>query len=126
MGNISDLLNVSMNKLKEMIEANTIIGTPIIQNNIIIVPVSKLHLGFIAGGSDIKPTSSKEDVLFGGGSGAGFGITPIAFLVINGSEVNLLAIDESTHIAEKLIDLVPKAVDRCKTLFKNNAPIEKV
>ncbi len=126
MGNIADLLNVSMNKLKEMIEANTIIGTPIIQNDIIIVPVSKLHLGFVAGGSDIKPVISKEDVLFGGGSGAGFGITPIAFLVIKGSEVNLLSIDETTHIAEKIIDLVPKTFDKCKTLFKNNAPIEKI
>lgn len=126
MGNIADLLNVSMNKLKEMIEANTIIGTPIIQNDIIIVPVSKLHLGFVVGGSDIKPTISKEDVLFGGGSGAGFGITPIAFLVINGSEVNLLSVDESTHITEKIIDLVPKTVDKCKTLFKNNAPIDKI
>ncbi len=126
MGNITDLLNVSMNKLKEMIEANTIIGTPIIQNDIIIVPVSKLHLGFVAGGSDIKPTISKEDVLFGGGSGAGFGITPIAFLVIKGDNVNLLSIDESTHIAEKIIDIVPKTVDKCKTLFKNNTPIEKI
>lgn len=126
MGNITDLLNVSMNKIKEMIDANTIIGTPIIENGVVIIPVSKLHLGFVSGGSDIKPNSSKEEVLFGGGAGGGFGITPIAFLVINQDEVNLLSIDESTHIAEKLIDLVPKTVEKCKTLFKNNAPIEKI
>ena len=126
MGNIADLLSVSMNKIKEMIDANTIIGTPIIEGGTIIIPVSKLHLGFVSGGSDIKPNSSKEEVLFGGGGGGGFGITPIAFLVISNNEVNLLSIDESTHIAEKLIDLVPKSIDKCKTLFKNNAPIEKV
>ncbi len=126
MGNISDLLSVSMNKIKEMIDANTIIGTPIIQNETIIIPVSKLHLGFVSGGSDIKPNSSKEEVLFGGGAGGGFGITPIAFLVIHNNEVELLSIDESTHIAEKLIDLLPKSIDKCKTLFKNNAPIEKI
>ncbi|MDE5855863.1 MAG: GerW family sporulation protein [Anaeroplasmataceae bacterium] len=126
MGNITDLLNVSMNKIKEMIDANTIIGTPITEGETLIIPVSKLHLGFVSGGSDIKPNSSKEEVLFGGGAGGGFGITPIAFLVINKGEVSLLSIDESTHIAEKLIDLVPKTVEKCKTLFKNNAPIEKV
>lgn len=126
MGNIVDLINVSMNKIKEMIDANTIIGTPIIQGDTIIIPVSKLHLGFVSGGSDIKPNSSKEDVLFGGGAGGGFGITPIAFLVIHNQEVSLLSIDESTHIAEKLIDLVPRSIEKCKTLFKNNAPIEKV
>lgn len=126
MGNIADLLNVSMNKIKEMIDANTIIGTPIVENGTVIIPVSKLHLGFVSGGSDIKPNSSKEEVLFGGGTGGGFGITPIAFLVITNQEVNLLSIDESTHIAEKLIDLVPKTVEKCKTLFKNNAPIEKI
>ncbi|MDE7263916.1 MAG: GerW family sporulation protein [Anaeroplasmataceae bacterium] len=126
MGNIADLLNVSMNKIKEMIDANTIIGTPIVENGTVIIPVSKLHLGFVSGGSDIKPNSSKEEVLFGGGTGGGFGITPIAFLVITNNEVNLLSIDESTHIAEKLIDLVPKTVEKCKTLFKNNAPIEKI
>lgn len=126
MGNITDLLNVSMNKIKEMIDANTIIGTPIIQDTTIIIPVSRLHLGFVSGGSDIKPNSSKEDVLFGGGAGGGLGITPVAFLVINNNEVNVLSIDDSTHLAEKLIDLVPKGIDKCKTLFKNNAPIEKV
>ena len=58
MGNIADLLSVSMNKIKEMIDANTIIGTPIIEGGTIIIPVSKLHLGFVSGGSDIKPNSS--------------------------------------------------------------------
>ncbi len=126
MGNITDLLNVSMNKIKEMIDANTIIGTPIIENETIIIPVSKLHLGFVSGGSDIKPNSTKEEALFGGGAGGGFGITPIAFLVIHHGEVELLSIDETTHIAEKLIDLVPRSIEKCKTLFKNNAPIEKI
>lgn len=126
MGNIADLLNVSMNKIKEMIDANTIIGSPIVEDGTVIIPVSKLHLGFVSGGSDIKPNSSKEEVLFGGGAGGGFGITPIAFIVVQNHEVNLLSIDESTHIAEKLIDLVPKTMDKCKTLFKNNAPVEKI
>lgn len=123
---ISDLLNVSMTSIKEMIDANTIIGTPINYSNAIIIPVSKLHLGFLSGGSDIKPNNNKENPLFGGGTGGGLSITPIAFLVIQNDEVKLLALDDNTHLFEKAIDTMPKIVDKVKTLFKENSPIEKV
>ena len=120
MGNITDLLNISLNRLKEMVDANTIIGSPIMHEDKVIIPVSKLYLGFVSGGTDIKPNSSKEDVLFGGGTGGGLGITPVCFLVINKDEVKVLSIAESTHILEKLIDLIPESVNKCKTLFVNN------
>ena len=120
MGNITDLLNISLNRLKEMIDANTIIGSPIIQENKVIIPVSKLYLGFVSGGSDIKPTTSKEEVLFGGGTGGGVGITPVCFLVINDDEVKVLSITEQTHILEKLVDLIPETFNKYKTLFTNN------
>ena len=120
MGNITDLLNISLNRLKEMIDANTIIGSPIIHENKVIIPVSKLYLGFVGGGSDIKPTTSKEEVLFGGGTGGGVGITPVCFLVINDDEVKVLSITEQTHILEKLVDLIPETFNKYKTLFTNN------
>lgn len=120
MGNITDLLNISLNRLKEMIDANTIIGSPIIRENKVIIPVSKLYLGFVSGGSDIKPTTSKEEVLFGGGTGGGVGITPVCFLVINNDEVKVLSITEQTHILEKLVDLIPETFNKYKTLFTNN------
>lgn len=126
MSNITDLLNMSLNRIREMIDANTIVGKPLIEQNIIIIPISKLNLGFISGGSDIKPNSNKEDVLFGGGAGGGVKITPVAFLVIQNQEVKLLSIDDNTHLAEKIIDLVDASVNKCKTLFKNNAPVEKI
>lgn len=125
MGNIiSELLQVSMNQIKDMIDANTIIGTPLKQGNITIIPVSKVHLGFVSGGSDIK--NIKEQPLFGGGTGGGLSVTPIAFLVIKIDSVEILSINDETHIAEKLIDLIPKSIDKAKNLFKNNAPIEQV
>ena len=120
MGNITDLLNISLNRLKEMVDANTIIGSPIMHEDKVIIPVSKLYLGFVSGGSDIKPNTSKEDVLFGGGTGGGLGITPVCFLVINHNEVSVLSITESTHILEKIVDLIPEFTNKCKTLFVNN------
>lgn len=117
---ISDLLSVSMNSLNQMIDANTIIGTPLNYNNIIIIPVSRVHLGFVSGGSDIKPNSNKEDPLFGGGTGGGLSINPIAFLVINDKDVNLVSVDSNTHVMDNIIELIPKIMDKAKCLFKNN------
>ena len=120
MGNITELLNISLNRLKEMVDANTIIGSPIMHENKVIIPVSKLYLGFVSGGTDIKPNTSKEDILFGGGTGGGIGITPVCFLVIDSEDVKVLSITESTHIIEKLIDLIPDGVNKIKSLFVNN------
>lgn len=117
---ISDLLSISMNSLNQMIDANTIIGTPLNYNNIIIIPVSRVHLGFVSGGSDIKPNSNKEEPLFGGGTGGGLSINPIAFLVINDKDVNLVSIDSNTHVMDNIIELIPKLMDKAKCLFKNN------
>lgn len=123
---IRELLEVSMSQIKEMIEANTIIGTPICSGNITIIPVSKVYLGFVSGGSDIKPNTNKEDPMFGGGAGGGLTISPICFLVIVDKEIKLLSIDENTHIIEKLVDLFPKIVDNTKSLFKENIAVEKI
>ena len=124
--NITDLLQVLMNSIKEMIDANTIIGTPLHQEGTIIIPVSRVHLGFVSGGSDIKSNTLKDEALFGGGTGGGVSIVPIAFLVVQNQEVRLLSIQEETHLAEKIIDLIPKGIEKAKDLFNNNAPIEKI
>jgi sporulation protein YtfJ len=123
---IRELLEVSMSQIKEMIEANTIIGTPICSGNTTIIPVSKVYLGFVSGGSDIKANTNKEDPMFGGGAGGGLTINPICFLVVNANEVKILSIDDNTHIIEKLVDLFPKVVDKTKTLFNENINIEKL
>ena len=123
---ISDLLGVSMSCLKEMIDANTIVGTPICYEGITIIPVSKVYLGFLSGGSDIKPNTNKEDPLFGGGTGGGLTLSPICFLVIDKNEVKVLSINDNTHIIEKIIDSIPKLTDKAKTLFKNNVDIERI
>ncbi len=121
---ISELLQVSMNHIHDMIDANTIIGTPLYQEGVTIIPVSKVHLGFVSGGSDIK--NIKDTPLFGGGTGGGVSLVPVAFLVVKCNEVSLLSVSDDTHLAEKIIDLIPKTVEKAKTLFKNNANIEKI
>ena len=123
---IRELLEVSMSQIKEMIEANTIVGTPITSANITIIPVSKVYLGFVSGGADIKANTNKEDPMFGGGAGGGLTISPICFLVVTDKEVKVLSIDDNTHIIEKIVDLFPKIADKTTMLFKENINIEKI
>ena len=76
---IQGLMDVTLEKIKSMVDSNTIIGNPInMADGTMILPVSKVTFGFASGGSDFPTKTSKE--LFGGGSGAGVSISPIAFL----------------------------------------------
>jgi sporulation protein YtfJ len=117
---INGLMGTTLEKIKEMVDASTIIGDPIINGEITIIPVSKVVYGFASGGSDL-PTKTPKQV-FGGGSGAGVTIAPVAFLVINGRDVRLLQIDSNPGTADKVIGMVPDLFDKISGLFKKDKP----
>jgi sporulation protein YtfJ len=121
---IKGLMTTAMENLKEMIDVNTIIGDPVeTPDGSVILTVSKVGFGFAAGGSEFQGSSSKEgegsSLPFGGGSGGGVSITPIAFLIVNAQGVKMLHLDENTHLYEKLLELAPQAVDKVQQMFKN-------
>ena len=83
--NVNSIIDIAMNRLKEVIDVNTVIGKPInTSNNTTILPVSKVSVGFVAGGGEIIAKAKKcpKDP-FAGGSGSGFVLTPIGFLIID-------------------------------------------
>lgn len=115
--NVQGLLGTSMEKIREMVDANTVVGTPITApDGTILIPVSKIAYGFASGGSDL-PNKNNAD-LFGGGSGAGINITPIAFLVIKNGEVQLMQLVSKPDSTDRLVNLVPDLVDKVSDLFK--------
>ena len=64
---IQDLMGVTMEKMREMVDVQTIIGDPIVvSDKVTIVPVSKVSYGFASGGSDLPVKTNPKD-LFGGG-----------------------------------------------------------
>ncbi len=118
-----------MENLKEMIDVNTIIGDPVeTPDGGVILTVSKVGFGFAAGGSEFivdgqsgnqgGEQSAKHP--FGGGSGGGVSITPIAFLIVNQQGVKMLHLDENTHLLEKILDLAPGAVEKVQQLLSKN------
>lgn len=122
---IQGLMTTAMENLKEMIDVNTIIGDPVeTPDGSVILTVSKVGFGFAAGGSEfIIDKGTKEDGAtkhpFGGGSGGGVSITPIAFLIVNSKEIKMVHLDESTHLYERILDLAPQAVDKIQQMFSN-------
>lgn len=113
---VQGLLGVSMEKIREMVDANTVIGEPIsTPDGTTLIPVSKISYGFAAGGSDLPNKAGAT--LFGGGSGAGINVTPVAFLVISGGDVRLLHIVSKPDSTDKIVNLVPDLVDKVSSLF---------
>ena len=137
---IEGLMLTAMNSIREMVDVNTIIGEPIeTSNNIIIIPISKVGFGFAAGGSEFKGETIDEDskrdkeeqiqyrLPFGGGSGAGVSISPVAFLVVQGGTVKLLPVNHSSSI-DKLLDYIPDLMEKANNILNkqmNNKKEEK-
>ena len=106
-------------------EHDTIIGEPIkIDGNITIIPVSKISYGFAAGGSDLPSKNDKE--LFGGGSGAGMSIHPLAFIVINNGEVKLLELGSGNSSANAIVSAVPELITKIQGMFSKKKESESV
>ena len=115
---IGSLMDTTMEKIKEMIDVNTIIGEPITSpDGTLIIPVSKVSYGFAAGGSDL-PTKKENKDCFGGGSGAGVTIQPVAFLTVYQGDVRLVSVDREEGTADKLVNMIPDVLKKVKGVFK--------
>ena len=117
---IGSLMDTTMEKIKEMIDVNTIIGEPITSpDGTLIIPVSKVSYGFAAGGSDL-PTKQENKDCFGGGSGAGVTIQPVAFLTVYQGDVRLVSVDREEGTADKLVNMIPDVLKKVKGVFKKD------
>ena len=117
--NVEGLMGVSVEKIREMVDANTVIGNPItLADGTMIIPVSKVSYGFASGGSDL-PSKTRND-MFGGGAGAGINIMPVAFLTIKGGDINILPVVSQPDTLDRLVSLIPEAVGKIADLIKKN------
>lgn len=113
---IKDLMDTTMQNIRNMVDVDTIIGDPLnLPDGTIIIPISKVSFGFASGGSDL-PTKTPKN-LFGGGSGAGISIQPIAFLVASEGDVKLMQMTVNSNTANGVINLVPEVIDKLSDLF---------
>lgn len=117
---VKEVMNTTMEKLRGMVDADVIIGTPIKVEKITLIPVSKASFGMASGGSDFSSKSGAP--LFGGAGGAGVTVTPIAFIAVNGDSVRMMPIYNSMSTVDKAISMTPELIDKVKGLFKKSKP----
>jgi sporulation protein YtfJ len=123
---IEGLMKTTMESLKEMVNVNTILGDPVeTPDGNVIVPVSRVTFGFAAGGSEFAANNQGEkekrnteethvsDLPFGGGSGAGITVNPVAFLVVGKEQTKLLPVD-SNIMVDRIIEAVPQLLDKLR------------
>lgn len=134
---IEGLMVTAMNSIQDMIDVNTIIGEPIeTSNNVIIIPISKVGFGFAAGGSEFKGETideytkkDKEEAIqyrlpFGGGSGAGVSISPVAFLIVQQNSVKLLPVEHGSCV-DRLLDYVPDLMEKLNSYLNKTMQNKK-
>ena len=119
---LSEMMSNSMSKIKDMIDVNTVIGSPITTpDGVTLIPITKVSVGYGGGGSDFatKTYPTNRDNAFGGGAGAGVTITPMAFVVIRGESVRMLPVSEpaSTSV-DRIVELVPDILDRIEGIAR--------
>ena len=117
----SGILATAIDKIKDMVDCQTIIGDPIdAGDGIKVIPISKVTYGFASGGSDLPTKKDSAKDYFGGGSGAGVSITPIGFLSIYKGEVKLIGIEKYDGAADRIVGMVPEVIDKVSSFFKKD------
>ncbi|MDO5123777.1 MAG: GerW family sporulation protein [Eubacteriales bacterium] len=115
---INGLMDTTLDKIKQMVDVNTVVGSPITSpDGTIIIPVSKVSYGFASGGSDIVTKKENTNPAFGGGGGAGVSIHPVGFLVVIKGDVKFVAIENYEGPADRIIGMVPEMFEKVKGLF---------
>ena len=109
---LPNMLENTITKIREMIDANSVVGEPIAAGDVTIIPISKISIGYGGGGSDFT-TKNSANQDFGGGVGAGVKVTPIAFLIINEGNVRMLPVAAPANTtADRLVELIPDTLDK--------------
>ena len=122
------LMSDTMEKVRQFVDANTVVGTPIQAEGVTIIPISRVSMGFASGGADFTTKNQKPDMdnCFGGGGGAGVNVTPVAFLIVHGDNVRLMPLYPPAYTTvDRVVELVPDLVDKVSALLKEKKEEEQ-
>ena len=123
---LQGLMNATMDKVRQMADANTVIGKEIrTEDGTTIIPVSRITVGVGGGGSDFDSKNAAQKDLFGGGSGAGITIRPVAFLVIKDGLVRTIQLSDPSNSLDRALTMLPELMDKVNQLLKSKAEESK-
>lgn len=114
MSQIPNMLESTIQKIRQMVDVNSVIGDPIsTPDGVTIIPVSKVSVGFGGGGADFTKKANAGDNPFGGGVGGGVKVTPICFLIVKDGNVRMMPVAEPANTtADRIVEMVPDTLDK--------------
>ena len=112
---LNDMMRSAMEKVREMVDTNTIVGQPITApDGVTLIPISKVSFGFGTGGGDYGKTTQN----FGGGTAAGVKIDPVAFLVIKDGSTRVLPVAvPPVNTVDRIVEMTPDILDKVEKFF---------
>ncbi len=119
---LKGIMDTSMEKLRTMVDADVVIGTPIVLGELTLIPVSKVAFGLATGGSDF-PTKTQQEV-FGGASGAGVTVSPVGFLSVKGDSIRMIPVSSESTAVDRAIAAAPEIIDKVKDVFTVSQSIQ--
>ena len=126
--NVPTMLENTITRIREMLDANTVVGTPITTpDGVTIIPVSKISVGFGCGGSDfVSKNNNRHENPFGGGAGGGVKVSPVAFLVVKEGSVRMIPMAEPANTTvDRVVEMIPDTLDKiCAFLDSKKAKTE--
>lgn len=126
---IKNLMSETMEKIKSMVDVNTIIGKPIQAGGTTIIPVSKVTFGFGTGGTDFQSKNSKDTspLCFGGGGGAGVTVSPVCFLVVTSDgDARILPLNaQAETTADRLVEMIPSAINKFSSFMESKSKTDE-
>lgn len=110
---LPNMLETTIQKIREMVDVNSVIGQPITTpDGVTIIPVSKVSVGFGGGGSDFVNSKGGENP-FGGGVGGGVSVTPTCFLIVKDGNVRMMPVATPANTtADRIVEMVPDTLDK--------------
>jgi len=131
-GSIKNLMETTLESIKSSIDANTIVGDPIKTDTTVVIPISKVTVGFGIGGGEYSKgyteTKSKkqekvqqqDDTNFAGGSAGAISMQPVAFVVVENGETRLMSLDDNVNIVDNILAITPKVIEKIQKLTQKN------
>ena len=128
---IKNLMETTVETIKESIDTNTIVGEPIKSNNTIVVPISKVTIGFGIGGGEYSKGYDKkaeeemlkdigESANFAGASAGAISIAPVAFVVVEDGETRVMSLDSNINMVDNILTLTPKIIEKIQKVVQDN------
>lgn len=109
---LNETIKEILTQMQHIAQTNTVVGEPVKMGDKVIIPVTKVSLGFGAGGGSSKQESDN----FVGGSGGGINIEPVGFIVSDKDGAQLLLVNQKGTQFGKVLDLVPSLIEKVAKL----------